>query len=92
MRFVSIAILGPLLGAAGCGNENEAQRAFERGVAHADLGETDKAIADYTEAIRLKPDDAKAYYNRGVAFEDSGDKSKAEQDFAKAKKLGYEPE
>ena len=31
-------------------------------------GEYDKAIADYTEAIRLDPKDALAYDNRGIAW------------------------
>ena len=31
-------------------------------------GDYDKAIADYTEVIRLDPKDAKAYYGRGEAY------------------------
>ena len=38
-----------------------------RGLAKADLGQSQAAIADYDTAIRLKPDDAEAYYNRGLA-------------------------
>ena len=34
---------------------------------HVENGEYDRAIADYTEAIRIKPDYAEAYHNRGVA-------------------------
>ena len=52
-------------------------------------GDYDKAIADYTAAIRLKPDYANAYYNRGAVYEKKGDKAKAAEDFAQAKKLGY---
>jgi tetratricopeptide (TPR) repeat protein len=33
-----------------------------------DLKDYDHAIADYSEAIRLKPDYAEAYNNRGLAF------------------------
>ena len=32
------------------------------------MKEYDKAIADYTEAIRLDPNDAWAYFNRGQAW------------------------
>jgi len=53
--------------------------------------EYDKAIADYDEAIRLKPDFAAAYYNRGYAYTKKGDKVKAEADLAKAKELGFKP-
>ena len=38
---------------------------YNRGFAYEEKGEHDQAIADYTEAIRLKPDYAEAYYNRG---------------------------
>jgi Flp pilus assembly protein TadD len=48
-----------------------------------------KAIADYSEAIRLDPQYAKAYSNRGIAYQKNGEKAKAEEDFEQAKKLGY---
>ncbi len=35
-------------------------------------GKLDEAIAEYREAIRLKPDDAEAHYNLGVALTDQG--------------------
>jgi tetratricopeptide (TPR) repeat protein len=34
------------------------------GITYYGKGEFDRAIADYTEAIRLDPDYAEAYYNR----------------------------
>jgi Flp pilus assembly protein TadD len=49
----------------------------------------DKAIADYTEAVRFDPKLGSAYYNRGFAYQRKSDKAKAEADFAQAKKLGY---
>jgi Flp pilus assembly protein TadD len=51
--------------------------------------EFDKAILDFTEAIRLNPSFGEAYQQRGLAYEKSGEKAKAEEDFAQAKKLGY---
>jgi Flp pilus assembly protein TadD len=50
------------------------------------------AVADYTEAIRIDPDDAIAYGNRGYAYDLLDEKAKAEADFAKVKELGYEPD
>jgi tetratricopeptide (TPR) repeat protein len=42
--------------------------AFTRAKREADQEQYDKAIADYTEAIRLKPDFADAYANRAFAY------------------------
>jgi len=59
-----------------------------RGVAYTDLGQYQRAIADYTEAIRLKPDDAdEAYYNRGFAYDKLGQYQRAIADYNKAIRL-----
>ena len=53
-------------------------------------GDYDRAIADYTEAIRLNPKYVTAYYNRGLARAAKGDTAKADiikGDIAKAKQL-----
>jgi len=39
-----------------------------RGVDFADQGNFQRAIEDFTEAIRLKPDFSTAHYNRGVTY------------------------
>jgi tetratricopeptide (TPR) repeat protein len=44
-------------------------------------GEYDRAIADYTEAIRLNPGDAAAYNNRGIAWLGKNQFKRACQDF-----------
>jgi hypothetical protein len=62
---------------------------YDRAVDYAANGETDKAIRDYTEAIRLDPD---FYFNRGIAYAEKGEHDKAEADFTKAKELGYRPD
>ena len=48
-----------------------------------DKGDYDKAIADFTEAIRLDPKDAKAYCNRGVAYGKKREYDKAVADFTR---------
>ena len=63
-----------------------------RGNAYDELGQSDKAIADYTEAIRIKPDYAVGYSYRGRAHRELGNLVKAKADFARAKELGYEPD
>ena len=47
----------------------------------------DKAIADYNEAIRLKPDFAEAYNARGNAYDEKGDHDKAIADYNEAIRL-----
>ena len=47
----------------------------------------DKAIADYTDAIRLKPKWAEAYYNRGAAHADKDEPDKAIADYAESIRL-----
>ena len=71
---------------------------INRGAAKAALGQSDAAIADYNEAIRLKPDfydeairlkpdDAEAYYNRGVAKDALGQRNAAIADYDEAIRL-----
>jgi tetratricopeptide (TPR) repeat protein len=47
----------------------------------------DKAISDYSEAIRLSPNDATAYNRRGVAYYDTNDYDKSISDYSEAIRL-----
>ena len=58
-----------------------------RGLAYQNKGDNDKAVVEFTEAIRLAPDSAEAFQKRGLAYEKKGEKAKAEADFAEAKRL-----
>ncbi len=60
-----------------------------RAIAYEKKGELDKAIADFTEVIRLDPQEGGRYFERGLAYQKKGEKAKAEVDFTQAKKLGY---
>jgi len=46
-----------------------------------------RAIADYTEAIRLDPKDASAFNSRGIAYYDKGQSDRAIKDYDKAIEL-----
>ena len=60
---------------------------YYRGLAKSKLGDQQGAIADYTEAIRLKDKLAKVYYHRGLIKKEVGDKQKAFIDFREAAQL-----
>ena len=64
---------------------------YFRGWAHADLGQHEKAIEDFTEVIRIKPENEEhnAYYYRGLSYKKIGKSDEADQDFIKAKELGW---
>ena len=64
-----------------------AETYFLRGNAKHELGLYHAAIADYTVAIGLKPDDAGAYYNRGTAKAALKQYNAAISDFTQAIRL-----
>jgi tetratricopeptide (TPR) repeat protein len=63
-----------------------------RGAGYRIKGEYDRAIADYTQAIKLNSKFAAAYNNRGVAYDRKGELDRAMQDFDQAIKLKPSPE
>lgn len=50
-------------------------------------GETQRAISNYDEAIRLAPQIARAHYLRGVAYSALGERERAIEDFGEAIRL-----
>jgi tetratricopeptide (TPR) repeat protein len=60
---------------------------FDRGSAYARSGRLEKAVADFTEAIRLSPKFAEAYSRRAAAYESLGQMEKALADCNQAVKL-----
>ena len=46
-----------------------------------------ESIEDYSEAIRLDPDDANAYYNRGWDYDELGEYEKAIEDYSQVIRL-----
>jgi tetratricopeptide (TPR) repeat protein len=58
-----------------------------RGIAYNNQGDYDRAIADYTEAIRLDPKYAGAFSNRGTAYRNKGDNGRAIADYTEALRL-----
>lgn len=60
---------------------------YERGDAHAEIGEYGRAIADYSKAIELDPRHALAYFNRAYAYGEIGEYNKSIADYSKAIEL-----
>ena len=72
-------------------NDLEAAALVDSGYEYNSLGQYERAIQDFDEAIRLNPQDANAYYNRGLAYGDLGKRVESERDIRKAKELRYPP-
>jgi tetratricopeptide (TPR) repeat protein len=58
-----------------------------RGLAYNGKGEYDKAIADYTQALRINPNYVNAYFNRGNAYYYKKDYARARADYEKVLQL-----
>ncbi|RME96410.1 MAG: tetratricopeptide repeat protein, partial [Alphaproteobacteria bacterium] len=61
-----------------------------RGNIYKDRGDLNRAIADYTKALKYNPRYTLAYSNRGSAYEDRGDHKRAIADYRAA--LRYDPD
>ncbi len=48
------------------------------------LGEYEKALADFSDAVRLEPTNPDYYFKRGLAYEALGNFEKASESFAAA--------
>lgn len=64
-----------------------AEEYFQRGLEKYEQGLLEEAIAEWTEAIRLDPNDTASYVNRGIAKSELGDNLGAILDFDKAIEL-----
>jgi len=58
-----------------------------RGTAYESKRDYDRAIKDYSEAVRLSPNHAYMYRNRGIDYDEKGDYDRAVQDFDEAIRL-----
>jgi tetratricopeptide (TPR) repeat protein len=66
---------------------NRAVAFYNRGLAYLDKDDYDRAIADLSEAIRLKRDYAEAFNNRGIAYIRKGEYDRAIADLNEAIRL-----
>lgn len=78
-----------LLQAGGYTREEQAAQLLNRGLAHGRKGQSDRAIEDFTQAIRLRPAYASAFTSRGRQYVLKGQDDRAIQDFSQA--IKFEP-
>ena len=67
--------------------ENVAVAYFNRALAYENKEDYARAIADYSEALRLDPNDADSLFYRGLDKGRLGDKAGGEADIAAAKRI-----
>lgn len=70
--------------------EKDYQQHFEQGNMYLDQEQWDKAIAEYTQARKLAPDNAEALVGRAIANAWAGNYKQAENDFNTAYSMSYE--
>ena len=68
-------------------NEKDSEAYCYRGAAHASLGEKDKALEDFTAAIKLEPTHAHLFINRGSIYLSKDEADKGIADFDEAVRL-----
>jgi tetratricopeptide (TPR) repeat protein len=85
-RGVGLLVL--LLATLGCASrEQRSEKAFDRGNAAMARKDYDKAIAEFTEAIRLDPESDGAYHNRAHAYAEKKEYAKAVADYNESIRL-----
>jgi tetratricopeptide (TPR) repeat protein len=61
-----------------------AEAYYNRGVLYAQKGDFDRAIAEFTKALKFNAKDANSYMNRGIAYAKKGKYDRAVKDYEKA--------
>lgn len=76
-----------VLGDKALSSADRASIYYNRGRAFRAKGDRERAIADFSEAISLNPDDAYAYHARGGCYSEDGDQDRAIADYSEAIRL-----
>ena len=83
-------IIGTTSYAQSSDRTSEAESYKDSGDAAIVKGNVNQAIADYTKAIEINPNDGEAYNNRAVMYFGEKEYAKAKEDVCRAQALGYE--
>jgi len=82
-----IAACTALIDSGAESKENTAVAYYNRALAYENLDKFNEAIADFTRAIALNPDNAEAYLYRGIDKTRIGDKAGGDADIETAKRI-----
>src|SRR5437588_5235019 len=74
---VAISACTRAIASRGSKGRDLARLFYNRGVEYSRKSDLDRAIADFSEAIRLDPKDAATYNGRGLAYEAKGETDRA---------------
>uniref|UniRef100_E6VD73 TPR repeat-containing protein n=1 Tax=Rhodopseudomonas palustris (strain DX-1) TaxID=652103 RepID=E6VD73_RHOPX len=83
----TIALCSKVIDSRETDREQRVKALLARAAAHARIGQVDRAIADYDDALRVDPKQPDALNARGELWRGKGDARKALTDFAAALKL-----
>jgi len=87
LLFAAILVFSTVSLFAQSRSEKKVQTHNQKGLLLSEQGNYDAAIKEFTEAIKLDPNEAVLYYNRGAVYEDKGDYDRAIADFTQAIRL-----
>lgn len=88
---VKIAACSAVIEAGGGTKKTLNAALYNRGGAYSAAGQFDKAVADFTQALQLNPNDGILYIGRGNAYLQNGDFDHADADFDAAIRLHAQP-
>ena len=61
--------------------QDRARAFYDRGIEYMSQRAWDKAISDFSEAIKLNPNETNTLYSRGLTYDNKGDREKAIADY-----------
>ncbi|PWT85862.1 MAG: hypothetical protein C5B56_13360 [Proteobacteria bacterium] len=83
----SIAGCTTVLGRARESVQNRTMAFYNRGISYQAKGDHDRAIADFDQALKLRPNEPDALVNRGRSYEAKGDHDRAITDYEQVLKV-----
>jgi tetratricopeptide (TPR) repeat protein len=84
---ISILVLSAIIGCAITACDKTKEAYIKQGVANVKLKKYNQAIEDFSQAIKLDPNNAEYYYKRGVTYGNLNQHQKAIEDFNEAIRL-----